>query len=414
METQLDLNIFRLQACAWLSVFAASLSHAPAQSRDQFCYKDSGGGTGCFAFVSRKDWIECTSRGEILALKETARTSDFIELADPGHGGVRVRILSNAWQSGSVSRSEESWETRGSGSWERTADLRAEFQEYSLTPRLQGSRPTCSVFTTVGALEFGITRKLGKPTPLSVEFLNWASNQAAGDDLDGSFFASCLDGVRKYGICDDPTMPYLAHFDPKSKPASPALEMAETLRREIVNQLLVHWILPPGNQEPGLSDRQFAEVRATLARGYPVAFGSGHSILLIGFHDDAKKPGGGEFFVRDSNQPQFAAVSYEHVRTKPYDVFWVEFAGAPRTDRRTWAYKTGVFKRNGDSLWTEVCDDGSTYSFQETMRATDLVELVSAERQLTLRIYGSAQGKMFYKKPEMRAWALMYDGKWTE
>ena len=69
-----------------------------------------------------------------------------------------------------------------------------------------------------------------------------------------------------------------------------------------------------------------------LAAGYPVAAGSGHSRLLVGYRDDATLPGGGEFITEDSALARFDKVTYEFVRTQVADVFWVEAAGKIRPD----------------------------------------------------------------------------------
>ena len=144
-----------------------------------------------------------------------------------------------------------------------------------------------------------------------------------------------------------------------------------------------------------------------------MAFGSGHSILLVGYHDNAKKAGGGEFLVKDSCRRDFVTASYEHVKTKPYDVFWVDFRKWPRMDRKQWIYRTGIFKQVEKANWTEFVHNGDKYFFKEVTRKADYVELYEQKRELTC-IYGGAYSKMFYKTPNTRKWAVMYDGKWIE
>ncbi|MDH7503015.1 MAG: hypothetical protein QHJ82_09955 [Verrucomicrobiota bacterium] len=43
----------------------------------------------------------------------------------------------------------------------KSVDLRPELDRFSLAPRQQGSRPTCSVFTVVGAIEFAVAKRQG-------------------------------------------------------------------------------------------------------------------------------------------------------------------------------------------------------------------------------------------------------------
>lgn len=383
-----------------------------AEERALFAYVD-GNNRGCFAHISKKEWVEFTGSGETRSFQEVARDADRVQLLDSSRDGVGVRLFAKDSQWNHAQETGGKWLPLRRGSWVNAVDLRPDFRKYGLKPRLQGERNTCSVHTTVGALEFGRAKKLDKPAILSVEFLNWASNQVAGDQVDGSFFIDCLNGFRKYGICPEAMMPHRATFDPNYRPSSAALARAESLRREVMDSFHVHWIMPPVNEKPGLTARQFAEIKATLCRGYPVAFGSAHSVLLVGFKEDPKRPGGGDFFVRDSTEPDFVATTFEHVRTRPFDVFWVDFQKKPEVQRQEWSYRAGVFKNVGPDKWTEIGDNGGKFYFREVTRNPDYVELYEEDRQLTLRIYGQSFSKLFYKMPNMRQWALMYDGKWV-
>ena len=57
-------------------------------------------------------------------------------------------------------------------------DLRPVFANWGLPVRLQGGRGTCSVFTVTSALEYALASQQRHGTPVSVEDLNWAANQA--------------------------------------------------------------------------------------------------------------------------------------------------------------------------------------------------------------------------------------------
>ena len=107
-------------------------------------------------------------------------------------------------------------------------DLRPAFDKLGLTARLQGARPTCSVITVAGALEFAVAKRQGQTPRLSVEFLNWAANQACGDKADGGFFSDLWRGFVAYGICAETAMPYEAEFDSARRPSAAALENART------------------------------------------------------------------------------------------------------------------------------------------------------------------------------------------
>jgi C1A family cysteine protease len=208
-------------------------------------------------------------------------------------------------------------------------DLRPQFKEFGLTPRSQGHRNTCSVFTTAAALEFALSKHTGKGTPLSPEYLNWATNQITKNDKDtGQFFHNLLQGFEKYGICTEAEMPYQPKFDPTQKPSDKAKADA---KKNLGQHLKVHWI-NPWKKEQGLTDKQIVEIKEVLAKGWPVAAGSDHSRLLVGYTDDAKQPGGGTFITKDSGSGKFDSVTYEFARKKIGDVFWVD---APLKNEKT-------------------------------------------------------------------------------
>jgi hypothetical protein len=206
-------------------------------------------------------------------------------------------------------------------------DLRPQFIAFDLAPRAQGPRPTCSVFTVAAAFEFAFARLRGRGERLSVEYLNWAANAATGRRDDGDFFHCVLAGYERFGVCPDALLPYADRFLSEMVPPPDALVAGGRLRAEAGDRLRVRWLRPLGNG-PGLDAAQFDLVRRTLARGWPVAAGSGHSRLLVGYRDGARA-GGGAFLTLDSGLARFAEVDYEFVRTQINDAFAVEVAAAP-------------------------------------------------------------------------------------
>jgi len=219
------------------------------------------------------------------------------------------------------------------------------FDAFHLSSRRQGSRPTCSVFTVVGALEFAIARKQGSSPRLSVEFLNWAANKACGGNADGGFFSDLWKGYAAYGICKEENLPYAEAMEATLEPAPAALKEART-RLEIGLQL--HW-LKEWNVKTGLTDNEFAAVRRTLQGGWPVCAGlrwpkhekwvenvlqmcapeavfDGHSVLLVGLRDDNSQPGGGVLLFRNtSNGGKDGAMPYAYAREYMNDAAWVDF-----------------------------------------------------------------------------------------
>jgi len=229
-----------------------------------------------------------------------------------------------------------------------SADLRPVFERYGLPARAQGKRNTCSVFVVTGAMEFALAEKQPGGSRLSVEFLNWASNQVVAEQEDGSFFSDLWTGLEKYGVCAEQDMPYAAKFDPQRSPSATALKHAKPIHKA---RLRLHWI-KPWDPNKGLTEDQFLEVKKTLRR-WPVCGGflwpkkarwtdgvlqmapregvrDGHSVLLLGYQDDPKMPGGGVFWVRNSSKgPRHGAMTYEYVRTYMNDAVWIDYGGAP-------------------------------------------------------------------------------------
>lgn len=211
-----------------------------------------------------------------------------------------------------------------------TVDLRDQFEQWGLGPRRQGRRPTCSVFTVAGALEFALAKENRQGVELSVEYLNWASNRALGvrPRDRGQFFHNLLRAYQHFGVCDERLMPYQWKFDSQVTPSKEARANAEKIRS---SEVTVHWINPL-KRERGLTDSQFQQVKQTLVQGWPVAAGAAHSRLLVGYRDDPQQPGGGVFLTKDSGKGKFAKVSYQFVKEKVGDVFWIESQSEPMAD----------------------------------------------------------------------------------
>ncbi|GAA5122934.1 hypothetical protein GCM10023212_20470 [Luteolibacter yonseiensis] len=200
-------------------------------------------------------------------------------------------------------------------------DLRPRLEAAGITPRQQGGRGTCSVFTVTAALEHALARP-GKPAGrLSVEYLNWASNQAVGQAADGGFFSDLWKGFEAWGICNETEMTYGAIFEPDRKPEPKVIGHA----KEQASRLRMNWI-KPWDIKTGLTEAQLAAIRQTLAKGIPVCSGlrwpekprwendvlrmcppdqvfDGHSILITGYQPDVSQPGGGTFSFYNSNRP---------------------------------------------------------------------------------------------------------------
>jgi hypothetical protein len=225
-----------------------------------------------------------------------------------------------------------------------SVDLRPAFHERGLVTRSQGGRGTCSVLAVIGAMEYAVAGQRHEPARLSVEFLNWASNDATHNTADGGFFSDIWKGFTTYGVCPEDDMPYAPRFDRGARPGAPALAHARALRDL---GLRLHWI-KEWNPHKGLSSVQLAEVKQTLRRGWPVCGGflwpknprwndgvlqmsprdavfDGHSVLLVGYRDDPKQPGGGVVLIRNSGGPsRDGMMSLEYLLAYMNDAVWID------------------------------------------------------------------------------------------
>lgn len=211
-------------------------------------------------------------------------------------------------------------------------DLRPLFEKYGIGVYNQGKRGTCSVFAVTGVLEFEFARSEGKTTPLSVEYLNWASNQITGKNEDGSYFSDAVKALNKYGICANDLFPYyIQNYSSKVGPSAAAISDAGT-RRNVSAVWIKDW-----DATTGMSGGHIAEVKKQIMKDHPVAIGfrwpkneekyrkmvngimivppeegvfDGHSIIMVGYKDDPSVPGGGYFIFKNSYGKDFGEDGY--------------------------------------------------------------------------------------------------------
>jgi hypothetical protein len=199
-------------------------------------------------------------------------------------------------------------------------DLRPSFKKWGLEPRREGKRGTCSVFTVTGALEFAAASQQQRGQHFSVEFLNWAMNQEIGHAKDGGFFSELWKGFADHGICLEKEMPYRNEFNPALPPTAETVAGAKAV---LALGLKHHWI-KEWDVKTGVTEDQFQLIKRTLNSGWPVCAGlrwpkepkwteevlqlcgaeavfDGHSVLLVGYREDASQPGGGVLIFRNTN-----------------------------------------------------------------------------------------------------------------
>lgn len=204
----------------------------------------------------------------------------------------------------------------------RAVDLRPEFERLGLVQRSQGARGTCSVFATVESVEFAVAALRGKGEPLSIEFANWAANDASNRSDDGDFFHNIIRGIKKHGVCPEARMPYTSEFASDNLPSDSA--KAEALQLNVQVKLQFHW-LKRWNKSPGLNDEELLQVKEVLSSGHPVSAGSYHSVLFVGYEDNEAFDGGGRLLISDSNLRE-KEISYEAAKARFCDMFWVSAA----------------------------------------------------------------------------------------
>lgn len=222
-------------------------------------------------------------------------------------------------------------------------DLRPVFQRWNLTPRAQGPRGTCSVFAVTQAIEYAAAVRSGDGVRLSPEFLNWASNDALKSAQDGGFFSDLWKGYLAHGVCPDSDLPYGATFDPSLRPSEAAVEDARRLREA---KLTLNWI-KAWDVKTGLTPEHMAAIKTAIACEWPVCAGlrwpkkahytgrvldmaapedvfDGHSVLFVGYRDDARSPGGGVFFLRNSGSASDdEEMTYEYAMAYTNDAAWI-------------------------------------------------------------------------------------------
>jgi hypothetical protein len=237
-----------------------------------------------------------------------------------------------------------------------TVDLGPEFQKFGLAPLQQGDRGDCSLFAITALAELELAKSApGDVKRLSEEFLIWAAHAASGTTADDqAMFYQAAHGLNVYGICTSKLMPYASARDPGRKPSHEALIDARLLSE----RWKIHWI-KRWDVKTGLNAGELVEIKQALAHGHPVACGlrwpkkldgheilhvpsaheveDGHSIAFTGYEDDARKPGGGVLFFRNSFGPKwgnhgYGLMSYAYAGAYGNDAIWLKL-GAPHSEK---------------------------------------------------------------------------------
>ncbi|MEZ6093387.1 MAG: GDSL-type esterase/lipase family protein [Pirellulaceae bacterium] len=251
--------------------------------------------------------VDCYIQFQQLA-KNGAKLADLMSIPNhPNRAGHEVvaNLLFNAFEVGKKLPDR--------------VDLSEKIKTMGLEQRRQGARGTCSVFASMEAVEFAIATASGHSDPLSIEYANWAANHATGRSDDGDFFMNILKGIEVYGFCSETDMPYQAEYSGPQPTVELQAEASDGIRKF---DLSVYW-LSEWKQTPGLTLQEVNRIKQALACGYPVAAGSYHSVLFVGYENDESLPGGGKFLISDSNLVE-TEIHFSDAMQRFSDCFWVK------------------------------------------------------------------------------------------
>ena len=203
-------------------------------------------------------------------------------------------------------------------------DLRPEISSLGIAIRPnQGGRGTCSVFAMTFLLDFMYAKNYGmKNADLSEEYLNYVSNLAIGQQVDGGFFDQLDKGYQKYGMVNESLVPYKSSFDPNMNLRQAILTTGSALAPRLKPHFIKAW-----DVNTGLQASQLLAILFQLKQGRPVAAGlrwpkkfatekiygvtlmktpppsevfDGHSIDFVGYKAAKAFPGEGYLIFRNS------------------------------------------------------------------------------------------------------------------
>ena len=241
-----------------------------------------------------------------------------------------------------------------------TVDLRAEARARAGAPRDQGDRPTGSVHAMTFLAEFVASKKMGiNNLNLSEEYMNRVANQVCGNMQDGDHLTNCFRAYMAAGVCKESLAPYHPVYNPLYPAISGAMVASGQGFKKGLPLQLKPWLaftIPPQNlpgqpvwpavQGQGFSEAHLGQMKSLIAQRWPVAVsirwpneyqtvtmhGVGllkmlpiqltqysKGVVLVGFRQDARFPGGGFFAFRNSDGPFWGDqgngyVSFNYVR----------------------------------------------------------------------------------------------------
>lgn len=249
----------------------------------------------------------------------------------------------------------------------KTVDLRQQITNFNLPVRIQGSRNTCSIYTTIFLLEYETAKTTGeKGLDFSEDYLDAVTDIVKGGQDDGDFFNNIIAGYLTYGVVDQSDFPNSAIYNPKNIPSEALLKEGKSWNKAVAT------FIRENDGKWGISDAQINQIIAQLDAGRPVGAGwrldktgieqaeilgrsvwnknnikdaedaAGHSMPIVGY---AREGQNGYFIFRNSGgsgwgDKGYGYCSFDFARQNIADAFYF----TPKTTNR-FVVKPQLIKR---------------------------------------------------------------------
>lgn len=256
-----------------------------------------------------------------------AEASEPAEFGGQGLQADSTDLGAKFWMSRRTELSATIAENTRSAKLPASVDLRPTFDSLHLPIQRQRG-PYCWAYSTIGMIEYEAAIQLGQRFSLSPGYLAWAGQAADGNGSGGSNFGRAYRGILSFGA-----VPFSLDGDTPPEGMIPDPPDETVKIGKSFGDIEFHWIRFWNRKE--MSAEEMREIKSNLANGHPVAVGlfwpkhlefypntftmkvpelkdvaDGHGIILVGYQDDDRLPGGGAFVFRNSWGPEWGDHGY--------------------------------------------------------------------------------------------------------
>lgn len=249
------------------------------------------------------------------------RSSEWREQAAAGLDATRVaqeQLLATRLEASrradAARKSREAATGRVQVQLQEEVDLRPLYSNYGLYFKDQGRRPSCAIFALVSAIEYELARTQGLPSPLSEEFLIWATRKLQpGIPIDdGYHFQEVFAAVQTYGIPRQELMPNtfgrpIDHIKPSENAIADAASrrsITPVWYRPNDPDLIPRIVDALNNRTPvviGMRWPNWHTLRGNfLLRDQKPVGRMGHAVTLVGYRCPDRNPENLTFIFRNS------------------------------------------------------------------------------------------------------------------